>query len=85
MFNLDQLVDSIQSSKKQFVATVVKQDEIRNSINEIIDAQTQYTKIALDTMTKIGKTVSEETVKSIKETATYDWSKLAELTKIKSK
>jgi len=85
MFTVEQFVNSVQDSQKEFVETFVKQDTIRDSINDLIDAQAEFTKSVWNTMTKIGKTTADETAKTIKEAAVYDWSKLAELTKSKSK
>jgi cell division septum initiation protein DivIVA len=85
MFLVEKFIDTVQNSKKQFVETFVKQEQIRDSLNEFIDAQTEYTKSVWETMTKIGKTTVDETGKAVKEMSTYDWSKLAELTKTKSK
>ena len=42
MFTVEKLVDSIQTGQRQFVETFVKNEEIRKSINELIDAQAQY-------------------------------------------
>ena len=78
MFTVEKLVDTIQNSKKQFVETFVKQEDMRNSLNEFIDAQTKYTKTVVDTATKLTKTVSDEATKLVKEMTEYDWSNLAD-------
>ena len=78
MFTVEKLVDTIQNSKKQFVETFVKQEDVRDSLNEFIDAQSEYTKTVVDTATKLTKTVSEEATKLVKEVAEYDWSNLAD-------
>jgi len=78
MFTVEKLVDTIQNSKKQFVETFVKQENIRDSLNEFIDAQTKYTKTVVDTANTITKTVSDEATKMVKEVADYDWSKFAD-------
>ena len=74
MFTVEKLVDTIQNSKKQFVETFVKQEDVRDSLNEFIDAQTEYTKTVVDTATKLTKTVSDEATKLVKEVSEYDWS-----------
>ena len=78
MFTVEKLVGTIQNSKKQFVETFVKQEDVRDSLNEFIDAQSEYTKTVVDTATKLTKTVSEEATKLVKEVAEYDWSNLAD-------
>jgi len=59
MYTVDQTIDSIQNSKKQFVNSVVKNEAIAKSLNEFVDAQTAYTKSAVkasqDAATKIGQ------------------------------
>ena len=78
MFTVEKLVDSIQNGQRQFVETFVKNEEIRKSINELIDAQAQYTKTVSDTVTELGKTVSDQTSKTVKEMTKFDWSELTE-------
>ena len=75
---VEKLVDSIQTGQRQFVETFVKNEEIRKSINELIDAQAQYTKTVAGTVAEFGKTVSEQTSKVAKEMAEFDWSELTE-------
>lgn len=41
-------IDAVQTSKKQFVETFVKHDSIARVLNQFVDAQTQYTKSAVD-------------------------------------
>ena len=58
-------VDAIQTSKKIFVDTFVKHEGLVKSLNEFVDAQTDYTKQAIDASMKAGnevyKTVSDRT------------------------
>ena len=58
-------VDAIQTSKKIFVDTFVKHEGLAKSLNEFVDAQTNYTKQAIDASVKAGnevyKTVSDRT------------------------
>lgn len=42
-------IDAVQNSKKTFVETFVKNEAINKSLNQFIDAQTEYTKSAMDT------------------------------------
>lgn len=50
-------VDTIQSSKKMFVDTFVKHEALAKSLNEFVDAQTDYTKQAIDVSIKTGTEV----------------------------
>ena len=45
---LNTTVDTIQTSKKIFVDTFVKHEGLAKSLNEFVDAQTDYTKQAID-------------------------------------
>ena len=71
-------VDAIQTSKKIFVDTFVKHEGLAKSLNEFVDAQTNYTKQAIDvsikTSTEVYNTVSDKTfytdaAKSMQESA----------------
>lgn len=71
-------VDAIQTSKKIFVDTFVKHEGLAKSFNEFVDAQTDYTKKAIDASMKAGNevysTVSDrafytDTMKTMQETA----------------
>jgi hypothetical protein len=50
-------VDAIQTSKKIFVDTFVKHEGLAKSLNEFVDAQTNYTKQAIDASVKAGNEV----------------------------
>jgi hypothetical protein len=50
-------VDAIQTSKKIFVDTFVKHEGLAKSLNEFVDAQTNYTKQAIDASMKAGNEV----------------------------
>ena len=50
-------VDAIQTSKKIFVDTFVKHEGLAKSFNEFVDAQTNYTKQAIDASVKAGNEV----------------------------
>ena len=71
-------VDSIQTSKKMFVDTFVKHEGLAKAFNEFVDAQTVYTKEAIDASVNAGnnvynaitdKTFYTDTMKIIQETA----------------
>ena len=70
--------DAIQVSKKMFVDTFVKHEGLAKTMHEFIDAQTEYTKKAIDvgftTGTNMYKTLSDksfyaDTVKTVQESA----------------
>lgn len=50
-------VDTIQTSKKMFVDTVIKHEGLAKSLNEFVDTQTDYTKQAIDASIKAGTNV----------------------------
>ena len=50
-------IDTIQTSKKMFVDTFVKHDGLAKSFNDFVDAQTDYTKQAIDVSIKAGTNV----------------------------
>jgi len=54
---LHTMVDFIQTSKKIFVDTVIKHEGLAKSLNEFVDAQTDYTKQAIDVSVKTGTNV----------------------------
>lgn len=47
-------VDTVQASKKMFVDTFVKHEGLAKTLNEFVDAQTVYTKEAVDVSVKTG-------------------------------
>ena len=54
---INSAVDTIQTSKKMFVDTFVKHEELAKSLNEFVDTQTDYTKQAIDASVKAGTNV----------------------------
>ena len=69
-------VDTIQTSKKMFVDTFVKHEGLAKSLCEFVDAQTDYTKQAIDVSIKTGtnvyntvtdKSFYTDTIKSVQE------------------
>lgn len=57
-------IDAVQNSKKSFVDTFVKHEALAKSLNGFVDAQTKYTKAAVDagikTATEITGVVSNK-------------------------
>jgi hypothetical protein len=54
-------IDQVQSAKKQFVSTFVKNDQLATIFNNFVDVQAEYTKsamkLSIDSMTAFGKLV----------------------------
>lgn len=75
MFTADTFIDTIQTAKKEAVKTFVKNEVIAKSLNEFVDAQTEYTKKAAKAGTDAVAKVTSETVKLTQEAAKYDYSK----------
>jgi len=77
---IDNTVDSIQVSKKMFVDTFVKHEGLAKTMTEFVDAQTEYTKKAIDvgftTASNMHKTVTDksfytETMKKMQDSAQF--------------
>lgn len=43
------MISMVQNSKKHFVDTFVKHEGLKYALNQFVDAQTEYTKKAVDT------------------------------------
>jgi len=58
-------VDAIQTAKKQIVETLSPNEQVKKIATDFVDAQTQYTKSAIDAgfkaMTSIGELVTDRT------------------------
>lgn len=55
MYGFNSFVDLFQFSKKQIIASVVENHEVKESIYKLVDAQTELVKNWADTTTKISK------------------------------
>ena len=73
MFNTitNSTIDMVTLAKKSFVDFAIPQESLKEPLNKFIDTQTQYTKNAADTFTKVntqiaslfmGKTLYTETL-----------------------
>ena len=78
MFTADALIDAVQTGKKTFVNTFVQNETVKSTLNQFIDAQTEYTKraarVGLDTAT----TLTQEAVKAAQEAVKFDYAKFGE-------
>ena len=65
----NQIIDSIQSGKKQFVNTFVTDAKFKEELNKLIDAQAQAAKTSVDASLSIAqaftKNISEAMKKAI--------------------
>jgi len=59
-------VDAIQNSKKQFVSTFVKNEDVSKILNQFVDAQAQYTKSAIDAGIAASSAFSALVTKKVK-------------------
>ena len=75
---IENTAEAIQASKKIFVDTFVKHEGLAKNMHDFVDAQTEYTKKAIDvgftTASNMHKTVTDksfytETAKSMQEAA----------------
>jgi hypothetical protein len=78
MFTPDAMIDAVQTSKKTFVNTFVTNPVIKTALVDFVDAQTAYTKKAVQVGTDTTSRLVGETVKSMYNSAQFDYSKFAE-------
>ena len=78
MFTADTMIDTVQNGKKQFVKTFVTNEHIAESMNHFIDTQADYTKKAMKATTDAATEIMQETIKVMRETAKFDYSKFGE-------
>ena len=54
MFIHNQVIDTVQGAKKQFVETFIKDDAFKSELVKLIDAQAVATKTSVDAMMAIA-------------------------------
>jgi uroporphyrinogen-III decarboxylase len=74
----DQVIDTIQNGKKQFVNMFVHNDTVAKAMNEFVDAQTAYTKNAAKAGQDFLTVATSETVKAVKDAGKFDYTKFGE-------
>jgi hypothetical protein len=78
MFTADAIIDTVQTSKKQFVNTFIQNETAKEAMVKFIDAQADYTKkaarVGMDTFT----TLSTEMVKAGQNAMKFDYTKFGE-------
>jgi hypothetical protein len=66
MFTHNQIIDSIQSGKKQFVNTFVTDSTFKAELNKLIDAQAQAAKVSVDASLAIAEAFVKNTSEAMK-------------------
>ncbi len=66
MFTHNQIIDSIQSGKKQFVNTFVTDATFKDELNKLIDAQAQAAKVSVDASLAIAQAFVKNTTEAMK-------------------
>jgi len=69
MFTHNQIIDSIQSSKKQFVNTIVTDATFKEELNKLIDAQAQAAKTSVDASLAIAQAFTKNVTEAMKKAA----------------
>lgn len=55
MFTHNQIIDSIQSGKKQFVNTFIADEKFKSELNKLIDSQAQAAKTSVEASLAIAQ------------------------------
>jgi hypothetical protein len=66
MFTHNQVIDAIQSSKKQFVNTFVTDAKFKEELNKLIDAQAQAAKVSVDASLAIAQAFTKNVTEAMK-------------------
>jgi hypothetical protein len=66
MFTHNQIIDSIQSGKKQFVNTFVTDAKFKEELNKLIDAQAQAAKTSVDASLAIAQAFTKNVSEAMK-------------------
>lgn len=66
MFVHNQIIDTIQSGKKQIVNTFVTDAKFKEELNKLIDAQGQATKTAVEASLAIAQAFTKNATEAIK-------------------
>lgn len=66
MFTHNQIIDSIQSGKKQIVSTFVTDAKFKEELNKLIDSQAQATKNAIDASLAISQAFVKNATEAMK-------------------
>jgi hypothetical protein len=62
MFTVDSTIDSIQNAKKSFVSHMIKDADVAAKINDLVDAETTFTKSMTTTTSRMLQKISNEII-----------------------
>lgn len=60
MFTINTIIDAVQNTKKQVVNTFVTDEAIAKELNAFVDAQTAYTRSALESTSRVASNIQRE-------------------------
>lgn len=66
MFTHYQIIDTVQSGKKQFVNTFVTDTKFKDELNKLIDAQTEFAKGSVDSSLAIARALYGKATETMK-------------------
>ena len=72
MFAVDTAIDAVQNGKKSFVTTFVPNKVLAQALNDWIDAQGEYTKLAIKSHQEMATKIATETTKIVQEATKMD-------------
>lgn len=78
MFTVDTIIDTVQTSKKTVVNTLVTNEVVKDTLIKFIDAQTDYTKKAMKTGMDTMTSLTTEAVKAGQNAMKFDYTKFGE-------
>lgn len=78
MFTLDNVIDTVQNTNKQFVDIFVPNESMAKAFNEIIDANSQYAKIAYKSSFGIAGGIVQEMLQGMANAAKFDYAKFGD-------
>ena len=78
MFTPDNVIDTIQTTKKQYITTYVTNKVVADALNQFVDTQTEYTKSIVKAGTDAFTTLTQETIKATQSSLKFDYAKFGE-------
>lgn len=78
MFAVDTAIDAIQNGKKSFVTSFVPNKAVATALNDWIDAQSEYTKLAVKSHQEMATRIATETTKLVQEAAKVDLTEIVD-------
>jgi len=65
--NAEEFIDTVQKAKKDWVKTFVTHETVAKALNDFIDTQTDYTKVAVKATSSAAKVITTEVNKAVDE------------------